>query len=182
MSRIDLADAFPRAGPPSAHLLKPAAVLLVLAPLIVSAGLHRLWSDAVERLAGSEQQIASLDDRTAASAISQQRIARHRRVLDGAAVLHHDVTASLALVPDLTAHLQPGTHLSEFLVDATGVRIAGSAPAAGDVSLWLGRSAHRDETLKWAAPEIHGATGGDGHVAFSQRIGRTMSSRGSPGS
>lgn len=180
MSRFDLADAVPLAGPPSAHLLKPAAVLLVLAPLIASVGLHRVWSDAVQRLAESEQQIASLDERAAASAISQQRIDRHRLVLDGAAALHHATSASLALVPDLTAHLQPGTHLTEFFVDATGVRIAGSAPAAGDVSLWLSRSAQRDDTLKWAAPEIHGSAGGDGRIAFSQRIGRAMPSRGSP--
>jgi len=172
MIRLDLADATGHAGPPPAYLLGLAMSMFVVLPLLLSAGLYRAWSDAVADATASEREIASQRQQAAAAAARQRQFARLQAVLDGATKLRNGSLATLEVVPAVTAHLQPGTRLTELFVDTAGVRILGKAPAASDISLWLSRSAGRDEALVWAAPEIRNAAAGDGGVEFGLRIRR----------
>lgn len=176
MIRIDLADPVAHAGPPPMYLLGPAAAVLVALPLALSAGLYRGWSEAVERAAASARQIATLDEQAAASAAERRQVEHLQSILDGAARLRAHSAAMLSLVPAVTRHLQPDTHLAELAIDAASVRVVGNATSASDVSLWLGRSAGRDPALVWAAPEIRHAAA-EGRVEFALRIGRAAPTR-----
>lgn len=181
MRAIDLADPAAHVGPPAAHLLKPAAIVLVVMPLCLSAGLQRAWSQADSLAVDVGQQVSTLETQAVAAAAERTRVERLQAMIDGAGRLQSVTSDILARLPAVTAHLQPGTRLSELLIDADGLRITGSARAPADVSLWLGRSSGRDPRMVWGAPEIRDASAGEGRVGFALRIRRVAQVLGTAG-
>jgi hypothetical protein len=169
---IDLAEPAERLGAPPAHLLAPSSLLLVLLPLLLAAGAHQAWRDAIARADDVERGIAEVSERVAAAAAARRHSAQLQSMQNGVVLLHAAALATLELVPLVTAHLPPGVHLSELAIDGGAIRITGTAPSPGDISLWLARSAGRGESLVWEGPEVRHVASGSGHVDFSLRIRR----------
>jgi len=170
---IDLADPAERPGPPSAHLLVPTA-LLVLLPLAFAAIAHHGWNDARSQTAEAERSIASASAREAAVAVEQRRAAAQQSILDGARALRAANHESLELIRLVVGGLPPSLQVSELVVDTDSIRIAGSAASASDISLWLARSSGRGgASLVWQGPELRQVGPDHGRVDFSLRILRT---------
>ncbi len=175
MIDIDLAEPPDRPGAPPSHLLAPSSLLLVLLPLLLAVVAHQARDEAIARGADAEQGIAEIGARVAAAAAVRRRSAELQSMLDGAAALRTAALSTLELVPLVTAHLPPGVHISELAIDGGVIRIAGTAPSPGDISLWLARSAGRGKSLFWEGPEVRHIASGGGHVDFSLRIRRATS-------
>lgn len=172
MRPIDLADPTAPITPPPAHLLQPAVLLLVLAPLGSVAVLQHARSEALLRSDALQQAIIRAEAAVAEHAEAQRRIQGHQAVLDGVDSLHGANTATLALLPAISRHLPSGIRFSELSIDARSIRIAGSARAPAEVSQWLGHASMRTPGLRWDGPEIRDAAAEPGRVGFGLHIRR----------
>ncbi|NBU59613.1 MAG: hypothetical protein EBS23_07590 [Betaproteobacteria bacterium] len=181
MIDIDLADPLAQAGPPPHYLLGPAALLLVLLPLAVCAGLHHATATAQATAREVEQRIDHLKARASAQRELQRQAAAQRAGAAELAALRAQNRALLDLLPALTSGLQPDMRVAALAVDVAGGRITGSASSAAEVSRWLARSASANAGLDWGAPEIRHAAGDLSRVEFELEAHRIVPEQGGGG-
>jgi len=157
---IDLAAPEFASGPPSAHLLAPVALCMVLLPGLLAASLH-LWANSLAADAVAlEQRVAEADAAAAKAADEHSRIVAMRGLVAAADTLRRDANAMQALVPSLLDGLPPSVVLGDLRLLPDEVLVSGRARTAADLAAWLETVADSPAWFDWAPAELHQVSSG----------------------